>query len=127
VAPVRVLLVEDSDVYRASLELLLSLQDGIDVVGAVATGADAIEAADALRPDVALVDLRLAGMDGIELTARLRSTAPSTAVVCLTAEATDEGSDAVRTAGAVAVVGKEQPLEVLARVVCDAAADVEPA
>ncbi len=123
---VRVLLVEDSDVYRSSLELLLGLEDGIDVVAAVATGAEAVATAASLRPDVALVDLRLPGMDGVDTTRALLDATPGTVVVCLTAEATTAEENAVREAGAVAVVGKEQPPRLLAEALRDASGLVDP-
>jgi two-component system response regulator DesR len=124
---VRVLLVEDSEVYRASLELLLGLQDGIEVVGAVPTGADAVAVLERLQPDVAVVDLRLPGLGGVETSAQLRETSPTAAVVCLTAEACAEERDAVIAAGALAVIRKERPIEGLARTILDAAASVERA
>lgn len=112
--PTRVLLVEDSDVYRSSLELLLQLEDGIEVVGAVATGREAVAQVPTSRPDVAVVDLRLPGLDGVATTAALRSASPAVTVVCLTAEATAEEREAVLRAGAVAVVEKAQPIRALA-------------
>ncbi len=111
---IRVLFVEDSDVYRAALELLLPLEDGIEVIGSVATGDEAVALAESLLPDVALVDLRLPGMDGVETTATLRRDVPETAVVCLTAEATEAERAAVLAAGAAAVIDKDQPIRALA-------------
>jgi len=60
----RVLLVEDNAVYRSSLELLLGLQSGLEVVGAVGTGDEAAEAARELGADVVVMDYRLPGLDG---------------------------------------------------------------
>ena len=108
-APIRVLLVEDNEVYRSSLELVLGLQEGLLVVGCVAEGAAAGEAAAALEADVALVDFRLADVDG------------EAAVVCLTAEATDEERAAVLAAGAAALVEKGEPIERLVAAVREAA------
>ena len=65
---IRVLLVEDNDVYRSSLELLLGLQPGLEVVGAVASGAEAADAARRLAPDVVVMDYRLPGLDGAAAT-----------------------------------------------------------
>jgi DNA-binding NarL/FixJ family response regulator len=111
--PLRVLLVEDSDVYRSSLELLLAMQDGIDVVGGVATGDEALAACPELRPDVVLMDLRLPGAGGVAATAEVLQASPGTAVVCLTAEATPDEREAITAAGAVAIVEKGRPVEVL--------------
>jgi DNA-binding NarL/FixJ family response regulator len=110
---VRVLLVEDSDVYRSSLELLLAMQDGIEVVGGVSTGGEALVVSSELEPDVVLMDLRLPGTSGVAATAALRAASPRTAVVCLTAEVTPEERVAITAAGAVAIVEKGEPIDVL--------------
>jgi DNA-binding NarL/FixJ family response regulator len=114
---VRVLLVEDNEVYRSTLELLLDGRDGMEVVGAVADGREAAETARALAPDVVLMDFRLPGMDGAAATAAVRAAAPHAAVVCLTAEATDDERRAVLAAGAVALVEKGSPIEDLVRAI----------
>ena len=104
--PIRVLLVEDNDVYRSTLELLLAQQPDIDVVGAVADGHAGVAAAAELAPDVVLMDFRLPGLDGAEATAAVRAAHPRAAVICLTAEATDDERLAVLAAGAGAFVEK---------------------
>jgi DNA-binding NarL/FixJ family response regulator len=109
--PIRVLLVEDNDVFRQALELLLELQEGIEVVGAVAAGSLAVGACQQLQPDVAVMDFRLPGMDGVEATVELSRTCPSVAVVCLTASASPRELDALKAAGAVACLRKDQELE----------------
>jgi DNA-binding NarL/FixJ family response regulator len=108
---VRVLLAEDNDVYRSTLELLLDGRAGISVVGAVADGRAAVAAVAELEPDVVLMDFRLPGLDGAEATRAVRELRPATAVVCLTAEADDEDRVAVREAGAVALLEKGLPTE----------------
>jgi DNA-binding NarL/FixJ family response regulator len=113
---VRLLLVEDNDVYRSSLELLLALQDDLEVVGAVGTGDAASTAAAQLRPDVVVMDYRLPGLDGAEAT-RAVIASSGAAVVCLTAEATTEERAKIVTAGAVALVEKGGPIEALASVI----------
>ena len=109
--PIRVLLVEDNDVFRQALVLLLELQEGIEVVGAVAEGSSAVGACHDLRPDVAVMDFRLPGMDGVEATTALRRECPSVAVIALTASASARELDALRDAGAVATLRKDQPLD----------------
>ena len=113
---VRLLLVEDNDVYRSSLELLLALQDDLEVVGAVRTGNAASAAAAELRPDVVVMDYRLPGLDGAEAT-RAVIASSGAAVVCLTAEATTEERAKIVTAGAVALVEKGGPIDALASVI----------
>ena len=121
-APIRVLLVEDNDVYRSSLELLLGLQPDLEVVGAVGSGAEAGDAARALAPDVVVMDYRLPGLDGAAATGEVIASSDA-AVVCLTAEATPEEREDVLRAGAVALVEKGGPIETLAVAIRDAAGE----
>jgi DNA-binding NarL/FixJ family response regulator len=107
----RVLLAEDNEVYRSTLELLLDGRDGITVVGSVADGRAAVAAVAELEPDVVLMDFRLPGLDGAQATAAVRALRPGTAVVCLTAEAGEEDRLAVLAAGAVALLEKGLPTE----------------
>jgi DNA-binding NarL/FixJ family response regulator len=116
----RLLLVEDNEVYRASLELLLDLQPDIEVVGAVGSGNEAAGAAASLRADVVLMDYRLPGLDGAEAT-RAVIAGSHAAVVCLTAEATPEEREEVVRAGAVGLVEKGGPIEALAEAIRAAA------
>ena len=116
----RILLVEDNAVYRSSLELLLDLQPGLEVVGAVGSGDEAADAATRLDADVVLMDYRLPGIDGAAAT-RAVIAASGAAVVCLTAEATAEERDEVVRAGAVGLVEKGGPIEALAATIRGAA------
>jgi two-component system, NarL family, response regulator DesR len=120
-ATVRVLVVEDNEVYRSSLELLLGLQEGIEVVGSVADGTAAAAACVQTRASVVLMDFRLPGIDGAAATAAVRSACPDASVVCLTAEATDADREAVLAAGAVALVEKGRPIEELVTAIRKAA------
>jgi len=109
--PIRVLLVEDNDVFRQALELLLELQEGLEVVGGVSDGSKAVEACREFEPHVAVMDFRLPGMDGVETTIALALDCPDVAVVCLTASASPRELDALMAAGAVACLRKDQELE----------------
>ena len=125
-SPVRILLVEDHAVVRAGLRALLDGEPALAVVGETADGEEAIRLVDVLRPDVVLMDLRLAdgggGIDGVEATLRLAVSAPDTNVVMLTSYGTR--SDVVRAmqAGARGYVLKAGPPEELFRAVRTAAA-----
>jgi DNA-binding NarL/FixJ family response regulator len=104
--PLRVLLVEDNDVYRSTLTLLLHGRDGIEVVGEVANGGEVAAAVAEHAPDVVVMDYRLPGLQGDEATAAVRVTSPGVAVVCLTAEATPDERARVLAAGASALLEK---------------------
>jgi DNA-binding NarL/FixJ family response regulator len=110
---IRVMLVEDNDVFRQALILLLELQEGIEVVGAVSEGNAAVAACAEHDPDVVVMDFRLPGMDGVEATLALAEACPDVNVVCLTASATPRELDALKAAGAVDTLRKDEQLDVI--------------
>lgn len=116
-APIRVLLVEDSDVYRDSLVFLLGTRADIEVVGAVADGAAALRACREHGPDVVVLDYRLPDVDGATVAADLPDDA---AVVFLSASAGREEYDAASSASA-ALVRKDEGIDALVRAVRTAA------
>lgn len=122
--PVRIVLVEDNEVFRDALELLLGMRGDVQVVASVGDGAAAITAASEHRPDVVLMDYRLPGMDGIQATAQVLEALPDVAVVALTASANEAERDALVEAGAVACLTKDQELEAIVSAIRDAAAAV---
>src|SRR5437867_9828429 len=87
--PTRVLLVDDHPITRAALTGLLE-QNCFSVVGEADEGAQAIERARQLQPDLVLLDLSMPGIDGLEALPRLRAAAPECEVVVLTASGRDE-------------------------------------
>ena len=113
----RVLLVEDNEVYRSTLELLLDGRDGLEIVGSIAAGDEAASAAASLGPDIVLMDFRLPGLDGAGATAAVLAASPESAVICLTAEATDADRRSVLAAGAVGLVEKGAPIDDLVRAI----------
>jgi len=120
--PVRILLVEDNQVFRDALELLLDMRADVEVVAAVADGSHALPAAAQHRPDVVLMDYRLPGMDGVQATAVLREAHPEIGVVVLTASANSREIDALYAAGATACLTKDQELETIVEAIKSAAA-----
>ncbi len=68
---IRLLIVDDQELVRTGFRLFLETQDDLEVVGEAGDGAEAIERARELRPDVVLMDIRMPRTDGIEATARL--------------------------------------------------------
>ena len=111
--PIRVVLVEDNDVFREALELLLGLRPEINVVASVADGTDAARVVAELRPDVVLMDYRLPGLDGVQATRAVLGACPETAVVCLTASANLRERDALFEAGAVDCLQKDEGLDAI--------------
>jgi DNA-binding NarL/FixJ family response regulator len=109
---IRVLLVEDNDVYRQSLEFLLERREDIHVVGGVDTGAAAAAACAELEADVAVVDYRLPDVDGGEAAAGIRDSCPSTRVVLLSASAGAEEQEAARISG-LPLVRKDEGIDAL--------------
>lgn len=119
--PIRVLLVEDNEVFREALELLLGLRDDIEVVASVADGSHAVPACKEHSPDVVVMDYRLPGLDGVEATKAVRSECPGISVVVLTASANVREMDALKEAGAVACLRKDQDLDEIVRAIVGAA------
>ena len=120
--PVRILLVEDNEVFRDALELLLGMRDDVEVVASVGDGLAAVEAAVEHRPDVVLMDYRMPALDGIQATAQVVAAVPTAAVVALTASADDAEREALLEAGAVACLAKDQELDEIVAAILHAAA-----
>jgi DNA-binding NarL/FixJ family response regulator len=117
----RILLVEDNDVFREALELLLGMRADVDVVASIADGSEAVAACDKYRPDVVLMDYRLPGMDGVQATAAVKQAHPEIAVVCLTASANSREIEALYAAGATSCLTKDQELDVIVEALTRAA------
>src|SRR5215204_3472557 len=120
-APVRVALVEDNQVFREALELLLGLRGDIDVVGSAEDGTKVVELCRELEPDVVVMDYRLPALDGVEATIALREACPEVEVVCLTASANLREVDALMAAGAVACLSKDEHLDTIVATILGAA------
>ncbi len=111
---VRVLVIDDTEHVRMMLADMLAL-DGFDVVGQAWDADSAVAAASACQPDIAIMDLRLPGTDGIEATRRLRQACPATSVILYTAYLTDEIRAAADAAGAAHCLRKTDGLIELER------------
>jgi DNA-binding NarL/FixJ family response regulator len=109
--PIRVLICDDQAIIRDGLEMLLKLERAIEVVGKAQDGAEAVELAGKLLPDLALMDLKMPGVNGVEATRQIRARFPQVKVLVLTTYDDDEWVfDAVR-AGASGYLLKDTPRE----------------
>ena len=108
---VRVVLVEDNRLFRETMEMLLAVREGIEVVGSVGGGAEAVVLCGELTPDVAVMDYRMPGLDGVQATRAVLEASPSTRVICLTASVSEFERALVLSAGAVACLTKDEGLD----------------
>ncbi len=97
----RILLVDDQSLFREALRTLLSLQPDFEIVAEAENGERAVALARVHKPDVALMDLRMPVMDGVEATRRMAQAAPATRVVVLTTFDEDEEIFEALRAGAL--------------------------
>jgi DNA-binding NarL/FixJ family response regulator len=105
--PLRVLLVDDHEVVRDGVKALLQATEDIIVTAEASSVREAIDEADRARPDVVVMDVRLADGSGIEATREIRARHPKTAVIMLTSFADDEALFASIMAGASGYVLKQ--------------------
>jgi len=108
---IRVLLADDQPLVRAGLRRIIDADPAVTVVGEAGDGLDAIRQADAVRPDVVLMDVRMPVFDGIEATRRLTEAKNGARVIVLTTFGLDEYVLAALRSGASAFVLKEAPPE----------------
>lgn len=102
----RCLIVDDSDEFVASATRLLESQ-GMRVIGHASSRDGALQLAEALEPDVALIDIELGEEDGIELAHRLEERVPSTRIVLISAHEQDELGELIADCPAVGFLAKE--------------------
>jgi DNA-binding NarL/FixJ family response regulator len=122
-APIRVVVADDQELVRTGLAMILGAQEGIVVVGEAVDGPSAVEAVRRERPDVLLVDIRMPGYDGVEVTRRVAGpeVAEPTAVVVITTFDLDEYVHGALRAGARGFLLKDAGPELLVQAVHAAA------
>jgi DNA-binding NarL/FixJ family response regulator len=108
-ASIRILIVDDQALFREGLRTLLSVQAGLEVVGEAGNGEEALRQADALKPDVILMDLQMPVMDGAVATRRLKARPSDAKVIVLTTFDDDENVFEGLRAGAVGYLLKDTP------------------
>jgi two-component system, NarL family, response regulator LiaR len=105
--PVRVLIVDDHTVFAETLKLLLDRDGEIEVVGVASDGAEAVDLAVSLDPEVVLMDLSLPRLDGFEAARRLLAIKRAAKVIALTGRREEEVADGIRAAGMSAYLSKD--------------------
>jgi two-component system response regulator DesR len=111
---IRVMLAEDQGMIRGALVSLLGLEPDIEVVGEAANGEEAVAVAVAARPDIALLDIEMPGMDGLTAAAKITSGVPGCRVMILTTFGRPGYLRTAMEAGAMAFLVKDSPAKELA-------------
>ena len=115
--PIRVLLAEDQAMIREALAALLSFEDDIEVVAQVGRGDEVTAAALASKPDVALLDIEMPGMDGLTAAAALSQASPRTRIVILTTFGRPGYLRRAMESGVSGFIVKDSPADKLARTI----------
>ena len=103
-----VLTVDDSERFRVAARELIAATPGFRAIGEFGSGEDGLRAAKRLHPDLALVDVRMRGMDGIETATRLHAANPRLVILLVSVEEVIDLPHAARTSGAAAFVRKDR-------------------
>ena len=107
VRSVGVMTVDDQALFRAAARDVISATPAFELVGEATSGAEAIALFGELRPDLVLMDVRMADLDGIETTRRLRAGRPEAVVVLISLEDAGDMAAEVERSGAVAFIRKQ--------------------
>jgi two-component system nitrate/nitrite response regulator NarL len=126
VKPIRVLLVDDHQLLRDSLHMLLTSRPGIKVVGAAANGEIGVSMAADLKPDVVLMDITMPVMNGLDATRAIVREQPDVSVIILTMHSDEDLLTSAKKAGAQAVLNKAIDPDELEAAIQDAASEVVP-
>jgi NarL family two-component system response regulator LiaR len=118
---ISILIADDHQMVRHGLRAFLEAQPGFRVVAEAANGVQAVQLAVEHAPDVALLDLNMPEMDGIEATRRIRQASPHTQVVVVTSHHADEYVFPALRAGAISYLLKDIPMDELAQAIRRAA------
>jgi two-component system nitrate/nitrite response regulator NarL len=105
---VRVLIVDDHDLFVDALRALLETEQGIDVVATAPNGLEAVERVVELEPEVVLMDVSMPVLDGFEATRAIRKRAPSTRVLFVTGSNAEEDLERAREVGATGYISKDK-------------------
>jgi NarL family two-component system response regulator LiaR len=115
--PIRLLIVDDQGIVRKGVRALLAEVDGMKVVGEASDGLEAVKQAEALQPDVILMDMVMPNMDGIEATRQIMARQPKTRILALTSFAADDKVFPAIKAGALGYLLKDSEPEDLIKAI----------
>jgi len=118
---IRIVLADDHHIIRQGLASLLRLEPDIEIVGEASNGAQAINLARSLRPDVVVMDVSMPVVNGVEATAEIQRDLPGIQVIGLSMHEDGDILSSIREAGAIAYVSKAGPPEALVRAIHKAA------
>ena len=107
---ITVLLVDDHDLVREGLRILLDFEEGIEIVADARDGLEAVEMAKLHRPDVIVMDLTMPNLNGIEATRQILALLPNTKLLIVSAEGDKDRIEESLAVGAVGYISKESSL-----------------
>lgn len=114
---IRVVLVDDTRMFRDGLRLVIDLEEGMSVVGVAGNGAEGVEVVGREQPDVVLMDIRMPELDGVEATRQVKARWPQIHVIILTTYSDDEFIFEALKAGAVGYMVKDLPASELVQAI----------
>lgn len=117
---IRVLLVDDHEIVRAGIKVLLMAEEDMEIVGEAASGQEAVALARHLLPDVVVMDVQMPGLNGIEATRQITSDCPECAVLALTIHEDEQYFFQMLAAGAMGYVPKRAAPDDLVRAIREA-------
>jgi DNA-binding NarL/FixJ family response regulator len=106
--PVRVLIADDEPLFVETVQALLEDDDRVEVVGTAGNGQDAVDLANALGPDLTLMDISMPVLDGIEAARRIRLERPTACILILTGSSISADVDRARQAGVAGFLTKDR-------------------
>lgn len=117
----KVLVVDDSSFFRTAIQTFLETRSEIELVGLCESGEDCLERISELSPDVVIMDVSMPGIDGAQVSRRLKKTHPKTKIIICTIFVEKEAQDFARRASADDYFVKGQPLADLLEKILDVA------
>ncbi len=116
-SPIRILIADDQSIVRKGIRALLSTESGMEVVGEARTGTETVAQAEALQPDVILMDLVMPELSGIEATRQITERLPAVRILILTSFGTDDKVFPAIKAGALGYLLKDSEPEELVQAI----------